>query len=116
REFWPPPFLHPCAAPRGNVLRGSRVENAHQVEPCGVAEGIPLQVLPQPVTKRLFAEHRLELAHDDRRLLIDDRPVELSRLVQIDEVLTDWIGARCSIDLISRRIVREQKPEAVVHL
>ena len=73
-----------------------------------------LQVLAQAVAERVGADERLELAHDDRRLLIDDRAVERAGLVQVGERLADRVGARRAIDVVGGRVVGEQEPQLVV--
>ena len=56
--------------------RRAAIEHRDEIGPRRVAEGA-LQILTQAVAEVVVAEQRLELAHHDRRLLIDDRAVEL---------------------------------------
>ena len=84
--------------------------------PRRVAERVRLQVLAQAVAELVGADQQLELPHDDRRLLVDDRAVERARFVQVRERLADRIGALGAVDVVRRRVVLKQEPQVVVHL
>ena len=73
-----------------------------------------LQVLTEAILERVGAHERFELAHDDRRLLINDRAVERARLVEIRERLANLVRARCAIDVVGSRVVRQQEPQLVI--
>ena len=97
-------------------MRRARVEQTHQVEPGRVAESMPLQIFAQTVPQHVLPDQRLELAHDDGRLLIDDRPVQLPRFVEIRERLPDRVRSRGAIDLIRSRVMGQQKSKLVIQL
>ena len=69
-----------------------------------------------PSRNAVSPEDPLELPHDDRRLLIDDRAVERAGLAQVVERLTNRVRARRAVDLVGRRIVREQEAQLVIDL
>ena len=68
----PARLLDPGAAPRREVAASAR-RARDEIEPGRVAERELLQVLAQAVAELLGAHQTLELPHDDRRLLVDDR-------------------------------------------
>ena len=65
---------------------------------------------------RLAPRIAFELAHDDRRLLVDDRAVERAGLAEVVEPLADRVRARRAVDLVGRRVVREQEAQIVIDL
>ena len=68
---------------RSSAVRASRMRiRSAQV---ALAKRVRAEVLAQPVAEPLLAEHHLELPHDDRRLLIDDRAVERAGFVEVVE-------------------------------
>ncbi len=80
-------------AARSSAVRSS--SSAIRSDQVALAKRCALQVFAQPVAKRRLAEDALELPHDDRRLLIDDRAVERSGLVEVVERLANrrWCPA-----------------------
>ena len=109
-------FLHPRPAPRHQVGGCPGVEDCNQIRPCRVGHRVGLQVLAQPITKRILADQLLELAHDDGRLLVDDGAVERSRFTQVGEWLPDGIGTGRAVHVVGCRVVRIEEPQRVIHL
>ena len=73
-----------------------------------------VEILAKPGLKSGLAEERFELAHHDRRLVVDDRSVELPGLVEVRQVLPDRIGAGRAVHGIGCRCVPDEKVEVVV--
>ena len=115
-EARPATLFHPGAAPGREVSRRAGIEQAYQIEPCGIAERVLPQIVTQAGLQRRLAENQLELPHDDRSFLIDDRPVQSPRFVQIGERLADGIGALRPVHAVRGRIVRQQEPQVVIQL
>src|ERR671910_824419 len=69
-------LFDPNPAPLREIGRRAAVEDVDQIGPGRVAERVRFQVLAQPVAKARLAHHALEMTHDDRRLLINDRAVQ----------------------------------------
>ena len=109
-------LLHPHRAPRPQVGRGARIEDVDELRPRGVAVRERPQVLAEAVAEPLLPHEPLELPHQDRRLLVDDRPVERPRLLQVLQRLPDGIGPGGAVDAVGGLVVREEEPEVVVHL
>ena len=70
----------------------------------------------RPSRKFVGADQQLELPHDDRRLLINDRAVERSGFVQVGELLPNRIGAVGAVHVVGGRVVLKQEPQLVVHV
>ena len=73
-----------------------------------------LQVLAHAGAEYVVADHLLQLAHHDRRLVIDDRAVHLSRLVQVLQILANGIRAVRPVDRIGAWIMAHEKIEVVI--
>src|SRR5690606_11410700 len=94
RNRWTSGLVDPGRAPGRKILGRPLVEERDEVRPGRIAEGVRLQVLAHAVAERVLAEQHLEVPHDDRRLLVDDRAVKAAGLVQVVERLSDGVGAR----------------------
>ncbi len=114
RDLRPAGFLDPGPAPRRQIAIGTFVEDGNEIAPGRVPEREPFQVDAQAVAQRVGPEQLLELAHDDRGLLIDDGAVETAGLAQVLELLTDGVGARRAIHGVRGGVVRGQEPQLVV--
>ena len=114
RDRRPARLVDPCAAPRGEVFTGARVEDLDEIGPCRVAEGKAGEVLAQSVAQLLRPEHLLELPHDDRRFLIDDRSVEAAGVFQVVERLPNRVRAGRAVDVVGRRIVLQEEAQLVI--
>ncbi len=101
-------------AARSSGVRSS--SSAIEIRPRRVAEAVRAQVLLQSVAERRLAQDPLELTHDDRRLLIDDRAIERPGLAEVVERLTNRVRARRAVDVVGRGIVREQEAQLVIDL
>ncbi len=110
-----PRLVDPHAAPLLQIHRRARVEHRDQICPRRIAERVRREVLAQAIAEIVVAKQRFEVAHDDRRLLVDDRAVHLSRFAQVVEHLANRVRARRAIDLVGSRVVRQQEPQLVVH-
>ncbi len=108
--------IDPGLAPARQVFVRFPVEDLDQRRPGRVAERECFQVLLHAVTERVLADQLLELAHHDRRLVVDDRAVHLAGLVQVRQVLADGVGAVRAIHGISAREVTHEKIEVVVDI
>ena len=115
RIVGPARLVHPRAAPRGEIGGRARVEPPNEIRPVALPNAVRLEILAQAVAKRVRADQQLELAHDDRRLLIDDRAVERAGLVEVREILPDRVGAVRAVDVVGGRIVLQEEPQLVVH-
>ena len=82
------------------------VDDAHQIEPRRIPVGVPLQILAKPIAKAARADNQLELPHDDRRLLVNDRSVHLAGFVEVAQLLPDRVRPGRAVHLICRGIVR----------
>ena len=82
-------LVHPGAAPRREILGRPSSSSAIRSDHDRVAEREAAQVVAQPVAERVGADERLELAHDDRRLVVDDVAVQRAGLVQVRQRLAD---------------------------
>jgi len=67
------------------------------------------------VPEAVGPDQRLELAHDDGRLLVDDRAIERPGLAQVCERLADRVRSGGAVHVIRERIVRVEEPQLVVH-
>ena len=112
----PAAFFHPRPAPGHQILRGPAVQHGDQLSPACVAIGMGREVLAQAVAQCRFPDQPLQMGEDDRRLLINDGPVEGAGFVQVVERLSDGIGPGGAVDAVRRRMVREQKAQLVVDL
>ena len=111
-----PRLVHPHAAPGSEILVGASIENLNQVRPRRVRECETRQILAQPFAQLVRPENLLELAHDDRRLRINDRPVETARILQVVELLANRVCAGGAVDVVGGRIVLEEETQLVIDL
>ena len=90
RKRGPAALLDPRTAPLNQVLLRPRIEDADQIAPRGIAIRVALEVLAQAVSKRVLADDQFQLAHDDGRLLVDDRAVQSARHRPGSRVADEW--------------------------
>ena len=112
----PSRLFYPGTAPGCEVLGRAPIEQNNQIGPGGVGERVVAEVLAQAVAKRLLAKDAFELAHDDRRLLINDRPIQAAGLVQVVQMLPDRIRSSRAIHVVGCRVVRIEEPQLVIDL
>ena len=108
-------LFNPRVTPHGQVFRRALVEDGNEIRPGGVAELVLAKILAQSVSKRVGSHDGLELSHDDRRFLINDRAVQCSGILEVVERLTDGVRAGGSVDVVGERVIRVQKPQVVIH-
>ena len=60
---------------------------------------------PERLDEHVGADERLELTHDDRRLVVDDVAVERARFVEVAKRLPDGIAAARPVDVVGGRVV-----------
>ncbi len=116
RDRRPARLFYPGPAPRREIVRSPPIEHLDQIRPGRVGVGVGPEVFTQPVAQAIGRDDHLELAHDDRRLLVDDRAVQAARLVEVVEPLADRVRALGAVDVVGGRVVRVEEPELVIDL
>ncbi len=114
RDGRPPRLVDPCAAPRREVFVSPRVEDRDEIGPRRVPEGKAAEVLAQAVAQLIGPEYLLELAHDDRRLQVDDRSVQAAGVFQVVERLPNRIRAGRTVDVVGRRMMLQEEAQLVI--
>ena len=85
-------WLH---AARSSGVRSSRI--AIRSGHVALREAVRRRYSRSPSRNAVSPDDRLELAHDDRRLLVDDRAVERPGFAQVRERLADRVRARRAV-------------------
>ena len=104
-----PGLFDPRPAPGCQIDGCPRIEALDQVEPGGVGKLKIVEVRPNTFPERVLTQHSLQLPHHDGRFLVNDRPIETARLVQIVQFLPDRVRSPSPVHAISHRIVLGQE-------
>src|SRR5438128_9550063 len=102
--------------PGCEIERRAFVEHLNKVEPGRISKLELLEICGKAVLKLLGSENALELAHHDRRLLINDCAIQTPRFIEVRELLANRIRARSSIHGVCGGIVGDEKSQAVIDL
>jgi hypothetical protein len=92
------------------------VKDRNQLRPGSIAVGKLLQVFPQPLPEPLLTHDRLQLAHHDRRLVVNDIAVHLPGLVEVGQDLANRVGTPGAVDTAGGRVVVHQEIQGVIDL